>query len=175
MTAVVNCVILNRKSLWGYRGDEIVPFIKITCADPKCLPKVKDESMLRLSIAFADFLRAFERGQIDFNGLFPPEIMTYESNIAYTLRFMVDTKASRLSLDVSLPQVVGMNWIEFPGGKYEVYHDTKDKRSLCQIEISAQYVRNLHNKLITVTKILYRMHRMASGPSWLLFAYSVST
>jgi DNA polymerase delta subunit 1 len=38
--------------------------------------------------------RAFERGQIDFNGLFPPEIMTYESNIAYTLRFMIDTKVS---------------------------------------------------------------------------------
>ncbi|WWD22492.1 DNA polymerase delta catalytic subunit [Kwoniella shandongensis] len=38
------------------------------------LPKVKDE------------------GQIDFNNLFPPEILTYESNIAYTLRFMIDTK-----------------------------------------------------------------------------------
>lgn len=42
MAAVVNCVILNRKSLWGYRGDENVPFIKITCTDPKSLPKVKD-------------------------------------------------------------------------------------------------------------------------------------
>lgn len=41
-------------------------------------------------------VRAFERGQIDFNGLFPPEIMTYESNIAYTMRFMIDTKVSCL-------------------------------------------------------------------------------
>jgi hypothetical protein len=41
-------------------------------------------------------VRAFERGQIDFNGLFPPEIMTYESNIAYTMRFMIDTKVSYL-------------------------------------------------------------------------------
>jgi hypothetical protein len=39
-------------------------------------------------------VRAFERGQVDFNGLFPPEIMTYESNIAYTMRFMIDTKVS---------------------------------------------------------------------------------
>lgn len=38
--------------------------------------------------------RLFERGQIDFNGLFPQEVMTYESNIAYPLRFMVDTKVS---------------------------------------------------------------------------------
>ena len=97
MTAVVNCVILNRKSLWGYRGDEIVPFIKITCADPKCLPKVKDEFNEYTVPPLADSSRAFERGQIDFNGLFPPEIMTYESNIAYTLRFMIDTKVSHLT------------------------------------------------------------------------------
>lgn len=32
-----------------------------------------------------------------------------------------------------------MNWIEFPLGKYEVL-DGKNKRSLCQIEVSAQYV-----------------------------------
>lgn len=32
---------------------------------------------------------------MDFNGLFPAEIMTYESNIAYTMRFMIDTKVSR--------------------------------------------------------------------------------
>lgn len=43
---------------------------------------------------FLASLRAFERGQIDFNGLFPPEILTYESNIAYTMRFMIDTKVS---------------------------------------------------------------------------------
>lgn len=43
---------------------------------------------------FSASLRAFERGQIDFNGLFPPEVLTYESNIAYTMRFMIDTKVS---------------------------------------------------------------------------------
>lgn len=41
---VVSCTIFNRKSLWGYRGDESVPFIKFTCADQKSLPKVKDKS-----------------------------------------------------------------------------------------------------------------------------------
>ncbi|ORX34769.1 putative delta DNA polymerase [Kockovaella imperatae] len=108
---VINCAVFNRKSLWGYRGDDNVPFIKITCADAKALPRVKG---------------AFERGQIEFNGLFPAEIMTYESNIAYTLRFMIDT------------HVVGMNWVEIPGGKYEVLKGD-DKKSLCQIEVSCNY------------------------------------
>lgn len=40
-------------------------------------------------------IRLFERGQLNFNGLFSQEVMTYESNIAYPLRFMIDTKVSR--------------------------------------------------------------------------------
>ncbi|WRT63862.1 uncharacterized protein IL334_000787 [Kwoniella shivajii] len=105
---VTNTAIFNRRSLWGYRGDESVPFIKITCADPKNISKVKDE------------------GQIDFNGLFDTELLTYESNIAYSLRFMIDTK------------VVGMNWVEIKGGRYELL-EGKDKRSRCQIEVSCDY------------------------------------
>jgi DNA polymerase delta subunit 1 len=42
-------------------------------------------------------IRLFERAQIDFRDMFTQEVMTYESNIAYTLRFMVDTKVSALS------------------------------------------------------------------------------
>ena len=40
---VVSCTIHNRRSLWGFRGNENVPFIKITCVDPKALPRVRDE------------------------------------------------------------------------------------------------------------------------------------
>jgi len=43
--AVLSCIIVNRKSLWGYRGDDTVPFIKITCTEPKAIPKVKDKLM----------------------------------------------------------------------------------------------------------------------------------
>ncbi|TXT04989.1 hypothetical protein VHUM_03809 [Vanrija humicola] len=112
MTPVVsNCVIVNRKSLWSYKGDESVPFIKIVCTEPKAIPKVKG---------------LFERGQVDFNGLFPQEVMTYESNIAYTLRFMIDTK------------LVGMNWVEAPAGRYEVVHGS-EKRSHCQLEVILNY------------------------------------
>lgn len=41
-------------------------------------------------------VRLFERAQIDFRDMFTQEVMTYESNIAYTLRFMIDTKVSRI-------------------------------------------------------------------------------
>jgi DNA polymerase delta subunit 1 len=43
---VISCAVFNRKSLWGYRGNESVPFIRITCADPKALPRVKGETRL---------------------------------------------------------------------------------------------------------------------------------
>jgi DNA polymerase delta subunit 1 len=95
-------------SLWGYKGDTLSPFIKITCTDQKAIPRVKDEFYppLRLKspsnkLTLAPgcwgfgggYLRAFERGQVDFPGFSDkPDVMTYESNIAYTLRFMVDTK-----------------------------------------------------------------------------------
>ena len=65
--------------------------------------------------------------------------MTYESNIAYTMRFMIDTKVSLVpseGIDAN-QQVVGMNWVEFTGGKYEL-HEGAAKRSLCQIELTAQ-------------------------------------
>lgn len=102
MPAVVHCVIVNRKSLWSYRGEDTVPFIKIICAEPKAIPKVKDK--LALVCLCADLIRLFERGQVEYKGLFHQETMTYESNIAYTLRFMIDTKVQcavevRLTLD----------------------------------------------------------------------------
>ena len=65
--------------------------------------------------------------------------MTYESNIAYTMRFMIDTKVSLVKggREDANQQVVGMNWVEFAGGKYEL-HEGAAKRSLCQIELTAQ-------------------------------------
>ena len=59
------------------------------------------------------YARAFERGQVDFNGLFPAEIMTYESNIAYTLRFMIDTKVSGVFDRLGLV-------VDGAGGRYEL-------------------------------------------------------
>nr|GAT42941.1 predicted protein [Mycena chlorophos] len=101
---VLNVETVMRRSLWGYRGDDYVPFLKLTVANPKALPK-RNECR-------------YQYFQQDI------PIATFESNIAYTLRFMIDTK------------VVGMNWIEIPANKYIV----KDRpKSHCQLEISVKY------------------------------------
>ncbi|ETW78956.1 hypothetical protein HETIRDRAFT_155985 [Heterobasidion irregulare TC 32-1] len=97
--------LANKRSLWGYRGDDLAMFMKITVTDPKSLPR---------------------KGECNFRNLFNGPIPTYESNIAYTLRFMIDTK------------VVGMNWIEVPAGKYKMVKG-KDKKSHCQIEFAVRW------------------------------------
>ncbi|KIK07783.1 hypothetical protein K443DRAFT_622150 [Laccaria amethystina LaAM-08-1] len=103
---------VSKRTLWGYRGDDWVPFLKLIITEPRSLPKVRDEHPLR--------------GECDFQGLFNDIVPTFESNIAYTLRFMIDTK------------VVGMNWIEVPAGKYNIY-SSNQKRSTCQLEIGMRY------------------------------------
>lgn len=72
--------LANKRTLWGYRGDEASPFIKITLTDYKLLSRTKT---------------LFERGEVNFREMFKDIVMTYESNIAYTLRFMIDRKASK--------------------------------------------------------------------------------
>lgn len=32
-----------KRTLWGYRGDDKVSFLKLTISDPKSLPRVRDE------------------------------------------------------------------------------------------------------------------------------------
>ena len=103
--------IQEKRSLWGYKGDDWVPFLRITLADQRSLPKIRG---------------IFERGECHFNALFKADgVATFESNIAYTLRFMIDTK------------VVGMNWIEVPKGKYTILNE--GKRSHCQLEIEVRW------------------------------------
>ncbi|KAJ6485901.1 DNA polymerase family B-domain-containing protein [Mycena sanguinolenta] len=110
--AVVSAKLVKKRSLWQYRGDDWVPFIKLTIINPKTLPKVRG---------------AFERNECryEFFSTDAP-IATFESNIAYTLRFMIDTK------------VVGMNWIEVPAKKYTIVSE-RDKKSRCQLEINVKY------------------------------------
>ncbi|KAK4058069.1 DNA-directed DNA polymerase delta [Microbotryomycetes sp. JL221] len=100
--------VANKRSLWGYKGDSVVPFLKITMNDLKHYPKVRN---------------AFERGDVNFRSLFDGSAtMTFESNIAYSLRFMIDH------------QIVGMNWIELPKGTYKMRSE-REKLSNCQLEI----------------------------------------
>ncbi|KAI0955116.1 DNA-directed DNA polymerase delta [Taiwanofungus camphoratus] len=108
---VRNVELVQKRSLWQYRSDDWVPFIKITLADQRSLPKIRG---------------IFERGECHFRDLFSDQVATFESNVQYTLRFMIDTR------------VVGMNWIEIPAGSYKLIGQEK-KRSHCQIEISVKW------------------------------------
>ncbi|KAF8315418.1 hypothetical protein DL93DRAFT_2196769 [Clavulina sp. PMI_390] len=105
--AVESIEMLKKRSLWGYRGDSKPLFIKLTICDQRTLPKVRG---------------LFERGELGLD-LFPEPVTTYESNIAYTLRFMIDA------------QVVGMNWIEVPAGKYQLKSGRKISTSQIELEM----------------------------------------
>lgn len=43
-TVVRDIEISTKRSLWGYRGDDWVSFIKLTLTDQRSLPKVRDMS-----------------------------------------------------------------------------------------------------------------------------------
>ncbi|KZT51942.1 hypothetical protein CALCODRAFT_442347 [Calocera cornea HHB12733] len=109
--AVSDLSMMKKRSLWGYRGDEQNPFLKITLSKPRLLPKIRG---------------LFDRGEVDFKGLFQGPIPTFESNISYEMRFMIDCR------------VVGMNWIEAPAGKYKL-RTAKDRVSNCQIEFNIRW------------------------------------
>ncbi|KAF8801312.1 hypothetical protein BYT27DRAFT_7198397 [Phlegmacium glaucopus] len=101
---------VSKRSLWGYRGDEWVPFLKLTINNASNVPKVRG---------------IFERGECAYQG-FDGITPTYESNMPFILRFMIDTK------------IVGMNWVEIPAGKYSIAHPDF-RRSHCQLEITVRY------------------------------------
>ncbi|KAJ7718487.1 DNA polymerase family B-domain-containing protein [Mycena maculata] len=108
---VLDVELMSKRSLMQYRGDDWIPFIKLTILDPKSLPKVRG---------------AFERNECRYQ-FFSTEkpIATFESNLPFILRFMIDKK------------VVGMNWIEIPAKKYTIVSDKK--KSHCQLEITVRH------------------------------------
>lgn len=57
-------------------------------------------------------------------GLGSKSFLTYESNILFALRFMIDR------------DIVGGNWIEIPAGKYK---KTTRSISYCQLEVDCLY------------------------------------
>ncbi|MBW0480701.1 hypothetical protein O181_020416 [Austropuccinia psidii MF-1] len=103
---VHSITVFFKMSLWAYTGDTKSPFLKVTLTDFKHLGRVKN---------------AFERGEVNFRDKFSA-CSTFESNISYTLRFMIDKK------------VTGMNWLEVPAGSYTLRQES-DKVSNCQIEL----------------------------------------
>jgi DNA polymerase delta subunit 1 len=77
-SVITKCEIVRRCNLYGYNEEET--FVKVTLTNPYKLSKLGD---------------AVKNFQI------------FESNLDFTLRFMIDTK------------IVGMSWIELPAGFYQ--------------------------------------------------------
>ncbi|GAA6047885.1 hypothetical protein JCM3770_004691, partial [Rhodotorula araucariae] len=111
--------LANKRSLWGYKGEAVSPFIKITTVDTKNYPKVRN---------------GFERGEVTYRDFFDGSaLLTFESNIAYTLRFMIDH------------HIVGMNWLEIkPGG----WQYKRDKISNCQYEIECEHTALISHEAV---------------------------
>ncbi|KAL1921871.1 uncharacterized protein VTP21DRAFT_10513 [Calcarisporiella thermophila] len=101
---ILKVEIIQKQSIWGYHGKVKFPFVKVTVRDPKQIAPLR---------------RAIEEG-IPLSGFPTGERRTYESNIEFTLRFMIDHK------------VMGANWLELPAGSYRM---RANKISNCQIEV----------------------------------------
>ncbi|BGP44897.1 DNA-directed DNA polymerase delta [Rhodotorula kratochvilovae] len=111
--------LANKRSLWGYKGEAVSPFIKITVVDTKSYPKVRN---------------GFERGEVTYRDFFDGSaLMTFESNIAYTLRFMIDH------------HIVGMNWLEIKAGGWQY---KRDKISNCQYEIECEHTALISHEAV---------------------------
>lgn len=108
---VQNCEIVMKQSIYGYHGDQKSPYIRVTVSDPRNISKC------RLKI----------EGGVTVPGLSRPcqADTTFESNLGYALRFMIDCKVS------------GCNWIELPAGTYSY---VRNGASLAQIEVETTLV-----------------------------------
>ena len=107
--AVESVEIVMKQSIYGYHGDQKSPYIRVTTRDPRDISKCKNK---------------IEEG-VMVSGLSRPcqSDTSFESNMQYVLRFMVDCK------------VLGANWIELPAGEWSF---VDKKMSLAQYEVSVR-------------------------------------
>ncbi|KXN81551.1 DNA polymerase delta catalytic subunit [Leucoagaricus sp. SymC.cos] len=64
---------ISKRTLWGYKGDDWIPFLKLTISDPKSLPKVFHAFDLAMVLTFLLLSRLFERAEYDAFISHPPE------------------------------------------------------------------------------------------------------
>uniref|UniRef100_A0A7S3QWA8 DNA polymerase n=1 Tax=Dunaliella tertiolecta TaxID=3047 RepID=A0A7S3QWA8_DUNTE len=117
--AVVRIEEEIKASVWGYQEGKKKPFLKIVMAAPYLVAPCK--GMLEMGIRVGDRTMG--------------GCLTYESNVRFALRFMIDKN------------VVGGNWVELPAGTYQlVPKDNKDNKGLTWCSIEA-HIR--HENLIS--------------------------
>ncbi|XP_020588039.1 DNA polymerase delta catalytic subunit [Phalaenopsis equestris] len=100
--------MVQKKSIMYYQQHEAQPFLKIIVTLPTMVASCRG---------------ILERG-IQIEGLGSKNFLTYESNVLFTLRFMIDCN------------IGGGNWIEVSAGKYK---KTKAGFSYCQLELDCLY------------------------------------
>ena len=104
---VLGVEVLMSQSLMGYHGRAEVPFLKITVRIPAQIPVLRG---------------LLESGAV-WRGTAMP---TYESNILFPLRFMVDT------------HITGCDWVRLPAGAYTLTEAAR-RASVCQLEVDVHY------------------------------------
>lgn len=111
--AVLEVSIVEGQSMLGYHGEEKFQFIKIVLALPRLIAAAK--RLLERQIIYDKF---------DFQ-----DCRSYESNIDFEIRFMVDTS------------VVGCSWIELPADTYKIRSrfSVPSVESRCQIEVDVAF------------------------------------
>ncbi|KAJ4960448.1 hypothetical protein NE237_020358 [Protea cynaroides] len=105
---VLRIEMVQKRSIMYYQQQQSHPFLKIVVALPTMVPSCRG---------------ILDRG-IQIDGLGMKSFMTYESNVLFALRFMIDCN------------IVGGNWIEVPVGKYV---KTGKNLSYCQLEFDCLY------------------------------------
>ncbi|KAL4632629.1 hypothetical protein ACB092_04G065200 [Castanea dentata] len=100
--------LLQKRSIMYYQQQTSHPFLKIVVALPTMVTSCRG---------------ILDRG-IQIDGFGMKSFMTYESNVLFALRFMIDCN------------IVGGNWIEVPAGKYK---KTAKNLSYCQLEFDCLY------------------------------------
>ncbi|XP_043698298.1 DNA polymerase delta catalytic subunit [Telopea speciosissima] len=105
---VLRIEMVQKRSIMYYQQQQSHPFLKIVVALPTMVTSCRG---------------ILDRG-IQIDGLGLKSFMTYESNVLFALRFMIDCN------------IVGGNWIEVPVGKYV---KTEKNVSYCQLEFDCLY------------------------------------
>lgn len=102
--------IAAKQSIWGYNGENMLPFYQIFVTNPNTVNKMRT---------------AFERGYLSYKSWFSAGTTTYD-NIAFTLRMMIDCG------------IVGMSWITLPKEEYKLV-PKNERVSTCQLEVTISY------------------------------------
>ncbi|EPS73778.1 hypothetical protein M569_00978, partial [Genlisea aurea] len=105
---VLRIELVQRRSIMYYQQQSFQPFLKIVVALPTMVTSCRG---------------IVDRG-IHIDGLGMKSFMTYESNVLFALRFMIDCN------------IVGGNWIEVPQGRYK---KTFRNLSYCQLEFDCLF------------------------------------